>query len=105
MTIRMMPDTTARVATAPDPVALAQTYADASRLSVRPAPASSAPRSVFHSLFSADTRMGAVAAMVNALWTAPSHPPVAPAAVHGSGTLDLFRDQASDTRALFRRRV
>jgi hypothetical protein len=98
-------DTSARVATVPDPVALAQTYADASRLSVPPAPASSAPRSVFHSLFSADTRMGAVAPMVNALWTTPSHPPVAPAAVHGSGTLDLFRDQPSDTRALFRRRV
>ncbi len=88
----------------PDPVALAETYAEASRLSVPPKPPSSDWRPVFRSLFNAGARADAVAPMVSALWTAPPTAPAAPAAKSGGGTLDLFQDQAPDARALFRRR-
>ena len=98
------PETSPKVAAMPDPVALAETYAEASRLSVPPKPPSSDWRPVFRSLFNAGARADAVAPMVSALWTAPPTAPAAPAAKSGGGTLDLFQDQAPDARALFRRR-
>jgi transglycosylase-like protein with SLT domain len=88
-----------------DPVALAETYAEASRLSVPRAAVSSAARPVFNSLFSAGSRADAIAPMVNALWTTPAHGPVASPADPGGGTLDLFRDQTPNARGLFGRRV
>jgi hypothetical protein len=99
------PETSANRAAMPDPVALAKTYAEASRLPAPTAPVSSAQRPAFHSLFSAAARADAVAPMVTSLWTTPAHAPIAPVADPGGGTLDLFRDQTPDARALFGRRV
>ena len=113
-------DKPARTAFAPDPAALAETYAAASRHSsrhsLRPARiADTEP--VFHGLFRTGARREALAPVVSALWSAPAAaasapdaPPPGPAdgrgaAAEGGGTFDLFQDRATDGRALFRGRV
>ncbi len=105
-----------RAAFAPDTAQLTEAYAAARRLADPPAQLGDTGP-VFHGLFHTGARRDAVAPVVSALWTAPSpqtsaFPKVpsqeaaaaAPVARSG-GPLDLFQDQAPDTRALFRGRV
>jgi hypothetical protein len=98
-------DKVASTAAAPDPAGTVESYASGLP-SASTAGADSG--SVFHGLFRTDARREAVAPMVSALWTAPaSAGDTAPAKADSErgGTLDLFQDQASDVRALFRGRV
>ena len=91
---------------APDPAALAETYAAASQLS-QPPPQSGNTGSMFHGLFHAGARREALAPVVSALWFAPATqaPATDQTPSDRSGTLDLFRDRDTDARALFRGRV
>ena len=109
-----------RAAFTADPMALADTYAAAAKLSAPPSEiADAAP--VFHGLFRTSARREAVAPVVSALWTAPTPEaePETPGAAAADATrqtaaaapeikgdtFSLFQDQAPDARSLFRGRV
>jgi hypothetical protein len=100
-------DRAVSAAATPDPAGTVESYA-----SGLPSASSQAEDggAVFHGLFLTDARREAVAPMISALWTAPtsvSAAETAPAKADSDrgGMRDLFQDQASDVRALFRGRV
>jgi Transglycosylase SLT domain len=104
-----------KAAFAPDNPALTQAFAAAERLATAPQPVAAA-EPVFHGLFRTGEGREAVAPVVSALWSAPTpvsdagasslpHQSATRPAPGGTGTMNLFQDQATDARALFRGRV